>query len=114
MAGHQTRSKTRSGDRLAEATPKAASTSKRKQTSGSSSKTKPDSSGKGAKPAKKKGQDADAVPAKTLQEILAAEMPGASASKIAALARKLHIEKKDTAAKQRQDCTCIIILSGTH
>ena len=113
MAGHQTRSKTRSGDRPAEATPKAASTSKRKQTSGSSSKMKPDSSGKGAKPAKK-GQDADAVPAKTLQEILAAEMPGASASKIAALARKLHVEKKDTAAKQRQDCTCIIILSGTH
>ena len=54
MAGHQTRSKTRSGDQPAEATPKAASTSKRKQTSGSSSKTKPDSSGKGAKHAKKK------------------------------------------------------------
>ena len=110
MAGHQTRSKTRSGggntqgrqheqeeaDFRFQQQDEARQQWERGQT------------------CKKKGQDADAVPAKTLQEILAAEMPGASASKIAALARKLHVEKKDTAAKQRQDCTCIIILSGTH
>ena len=48
------------------------------------------------------------------EEIIAAETPGASASKMAAMASKTRIEKKDTAAKQRQDCTCIVIPSGTR
>ena len=49
-----------------------------------------------------------------VQEIIAAETPGASASKMAAMASKIHIEKKDTAAKQRQNCTWIVIPSGTR
>ena len=80
MSGRQTRSKTKY-DQPAAAAPKAASTSKRK----------PDSSGKGEKPAKKK-QDAGT----------------------AAMASKIRIEKKDTAAKQRQNCTWIVIPSGTR
>ena len=102
MSGRQTRSKTKY-DQPAAAAPKAASTSKRK----------PDSSRKGDKPAKKK-QDAGTVPAKMVQEIIAAETPGASASKMAAMASKIRIEKKDTAAKQRQNCTWIVIPSGTR
>ena len=101
MSGRQTRSKTKY-DQPAAAAPKAASTSKRK----------PDSSGKGDKPAKK--QDAGTVPAKMVQEIIAAETPGASASKMAAMASKICIEKKDTTTKQRQNCTWIVILSGTR
>ena len=81
MSGRQTRSKTKY-DQPAAAAPKAASTSKRK----------PDSSGKGDKPAKKKKQDAGT----------------------AAMASKIRIEKKDTAAKQRQNCTWIVIPSGTR
>ena len=103
MSGRQTRSKTKY-DQPAAAAPKAASTSKRK----------PDSSGKGDKPAKKNKQDAGTVPAKMVQEIITAETPGASASKTAAMASKIHIEKKDTAAKQRQNCTWIVIPSGTR
>ena len=103
MSGQQTRSKTKY-DQPAAAAPKAGSTSKRK----------PDSSGKGDKPARKKKQDAGTVPAKMVQETIAAETPGASASKMAAMASKTRIEKKDTAAKQRQDCTCIVIPSGTR
>ena len=57
----------------------------------STSKRKPDSSGKGDKPAKKK-QDAG----------------------MAAMASKIRIEKKDTAAKQRQNCMWIVIPSGTR
>ena len=102
MSGRQTRSKTKY-DQPAAAAPKAGSTSKRK----------PDSSGKGDKPAKKK-QDAGTVPAKMVQEIIAVETPGASASKMAAMASKIRIEKKDTAAKQRQNCTWIVIPSGTR
>ena len=49
-----------------------------------------------------------------VQETIAAETPGASASKMAAMASKTRIEKKDTAAKQRQDCKCIVIPSGTR
>ena len=102
MSGRQTQSKTKY-DQPAAAAPKAASTSKRK----------PDSSGKGDKLAKRK-QDAGTVPAKMVQEIIAAETPGASASKMAAMASKIRIEKKDTAAKQRQNCTWIVIPSGTR
>ena len=102
MSGRQTRSKTKY-DQPAAAAPKA----------GSKSKRKPDSSGKGDKPARKKKQDAGTVPARMVQEIIAAETPGASASKMAAMASKTRIEKKDTAAKQRQDCKCIVIPSGT-
>lgn len=103
MSGRQTRSKTKY-DQPAAAAPKAASTSKQK----------PDSSRKGDKPARKRKQDAGTVPAKMVQEIIAAETPGASASKMAATASKARSKKKDAAAKQRQDCTWIIIPSGTR
>lgn len=89
MSNRQTRSKTKTDQ------PSAPSNS------ASSSKAKPNPGGKAKQDAKTSGKGL--AKSRTIQEILAEEIPGASASRIAAIAKSIKAGHKDSEAKQRTD-----------